>query len=171
MSIAEHEDSSLENLDVISRRMLKAWMAREPQREIPWTPLRRPLREAKVALISSAGLALKKDPPFDQEGERRNPWWGDPSYRVIPRGTTAADVGVYHLHVDPAPIEHDLDCALPLTRLDELVAGGEVGAAAESHYSFMGYLLNPAEFIAKSVPAMIERLRAEEVDAVLLVPV
>jgi hypothetical protein len=53
--------------------------------EIPWTPLSKPLADSTVALLSSVGLALKTDRPFDQEGERRNPWWGDPSYRILPR--------------------------------------------------------------------------------------
>lgn len=72
-------------LDPATRRIMEAWIAREPAREIPWCPLPRPLPEATVALVSSAAVALATDQPFDQDGERRNPWWGDPSFRVIPR--------------------------------------------------------------------------------------
>lgn len=44
-----------------------------------------PLREAKVALLTSAGLYLKdRQPPFDLDRERREPWWGDPTDRIIP---------------------------------------------------------------------------------------
>jgi hypothetical protein len=43
-------------------------------------------------LLSSAGIALKDDQPFDQEGERQNPWWGDPTYRVLPKTATEKDV-------------------------------------------------------------------------------
>jgi D-proline reductase (dithiol) PrdB len=162
---------SLQFLDGASKRVVKSWIEREERKPIPWTPLRKPLRESRVALISSAGVALKTDHPFDQEGERRNPWWSDPSYRVIPRGTRTEDIRLYHLHIEPSYGESDLDCVMPLTRIEELERAGEIGDVAPSHYSFMGYLLRPAEFLLTSVPAIIERLKAEAVDAVLLVPV
>jgi len=47
-------------------------------RPIPWTPLRRALEQCTIALLSTAGVALRGDKPFDQERERKNPWWGDP---------------------------------------------------------------------------------------------
>jgi D-proline reductase (dithiol) PrdB len=123
-----------------------------------------------VALISTGGIALKTDRPFDQEGERKNPWWGDPSYRIIPQTARTEDIRVYHMHIDPALGERDLNCLLPVERLEELVAAGKVGRAAPSHYSFMGYILDPRELLAKSIPAIIEHLREDAVDVVVLVP-
>ncbi len=158
-------------LDFLSRKVMKGWMKNEvPPRDIPWTPLSKPLPRCKVALVGSAGVALKNDRPFDQEGERRSPWWGDPSYRLIPRGTRTGDVALYHLHIDTSFGESDLNCVLPLDRLEELAVSGEVAAVARTHYSFMGYLLKPEEFLKTSVPGMIERMRSEEVDVALLVP-
>ncbi|MCI0890802.1 MAG: hypothetical protein J4O04_08345, partial [Chloroflexi bacterium] len=53
--------------------------------EIPWTPMTKPIAEARFALVTSAGLYVKdQQEPFDLEGERKNPLWGDPTYRVIP---------------------------------------------------------------------------------------
>ena len=72
---------------------------------------------------------------------------------------------------DFASCEQDLDCVLPLERAGELGAKGFLGDVAATHYSFMGYLLRPETFLETSVPAMIEGLKAEEVDVVLLVPV
>ena len=44
--------------DLPTRKRMEALIAREPRpAEIPWTPLRRPLRECRVALISTAGIA------------------------------------------------------------------------------------------------------------------
>jgi hypothetical protein len=57
----------------ITKRMIKSWISMERPREIPWTPLTKPLSECTVSLISSAGIALKTDRPFDQEGKWRNP--------------------------------------------------------------------------------------------------
>lgn len=154
----------------LTKRVVKSWIKMESPREIPWTPLSKPLSDSTVALISSGGIALKTDRPFDQEGERRNPWWGDPSYRVIPRTTRTEDIRVYHQHIDPSFAEQDVNCLLPIDRLEELVEAGEVGRAAPSHYSFMGYILNPQELLEESVPGIIRSLQGEEVDVVVLVP-
>lgn len=157
-------------LSGITKRLVKSWIKLETSREIPWTPLAKPLSDCTVALISSGGLALKTDRPFDQEGERQNPWWGDPSYRVIPRTATEEDVNIYHLHVDPAFVTQDLNCLLPLQRLAEMEAAGEIGRAAPSHYSFMGYTVQPEALLQESTPAIIGHLQNEEVDVVVLIP-
>lgn len=154
----------------VSKSMIKSWIKLESPREIPWAPLSKPLSDCTVALISTGGIALKSDKPFDQEGERRNPWWGDPSYRIIPHGTNTSDIRVYHMHIDTRHGEQDLNCLLPLDRLDELVEIGKVGSAAPSHYSFMGYILDPRELLEKSIPAMIEHLRGDAVDVAVFIP-
>jgi len=154
----------------ITARTIKTWAGLESPDGIPWTPLKKPLSECRVALISSGGIALKSDTPFDQEGERTNPWWGDPTYRVIPRGTKAGNIKVYHLHIDPHLAESDLNCLLPLDRLDELAADGVIGDAAGSHYAFMGYNLQPRILLEESVPAIVRDLREGAVDVVVLVP-
>lgn len=157
-------------LDFASRQVMKAWAARQQPGEIPFTTLSKPLSDCTVALISTAGVARNDDRPFDQEGERRNPWWGDPSFRVIPLGTTEKDVRLYHMHIDPRFGEADLDVVLPMRRLTELADQGVVGCPAPTHYSMMGFILDATELLEKSVPAVAERLRAEHVDAVALVP-
>jgi D-proline reductase (dithiol) PrdB len=154
----------------LTKRLVKSWIKLESPCEIPWTPLSKPLSDCTVALISSGGIALKTDRPFDQEGERQNPWWGDPSYRLIPRGTRTEDIRVYHQHIDPSFAEQDLNCLLPIHRLEDMARAGVVGRAAQSHYSFMGYILEPQELLEKSVPEIISCLHEEEVDVVLLVP-
>lgn len=154
----------------ITRRMIKNWIKMEAPRPIPWTPLTKPLSECTVALLSSAGVALKSDTPFDQEGERQNPWWGDPSYRVLPKDATEEQVRLYHLHIDPAYAEQDLDCLFPLQRLQELEDQGRVGRTSPRHYSIMGYILDPEELLTKTVPALIRDLKEDFADVVVLVP-
>jgi hypothetical protein len=65
-------------LDFAARQVVKAWAARQRPGMIPFTPLTKALGECTVALVSTAGVARTDDLPFDQEHERRNPWWGDP---------------------------------------------------------------------------------------------
>ena len=159
-------------LDPATRRVMRAWIDREPRPgDVPWTPLKGALSGARVALVSTGGIARLDDPPFDQDGERENPWWGDPTHRVIPRGTGADEVRICHLHIDPRPAREDLDSMLPLRRLDELVDAGEVGSSASRHLSMMGYILEPRVLVEETAPAMAAALAADQVDLALLVPV
>jgi D-proline reductase (dithiol) PrdB len=157
-------------LDFASRQVMKAWAAREQPGVIPFTPLTKPLADCTVALVSTAGVARNDDRPFDQEGERRNPWWGDPSFREIPLSTTAQDVRLYHMHIDPRFGEADLDVVLPMRRLAELAEQGVVGRPAERHYSSMGFILDPSVLVGQTAPALVDRMRADAVDAAALVP-
>jgi D-proline reductase (dithiol) PrdB len=154
----------------ITRRMIKTWIGMEVPRPIPWTPLSRPLSQCTVAMLSSAGIALKTDRPFDQEGERQNPWWGDPSYRILPKTATEAEVRLYHMHIDPSYAAQDLNCLFPLQRLQAMENGGRIGRMGPRHYSMMGYLLNPEALLRETVPAIIRDLREDLADVVVLVP-
>lgn len=157
-------------LDFASKQIMKAWAAREKPDSIPFTPLSKPLRECTVALLTSAGVARNDDRPFDQDGERRNPWWGDPTFRTIPLGTSEKDIRLYHLHIDPRFGEEDLDVVLPMRRLTELAGEAFVGRAAPTHYSMMGYILDARELLETTAPAIADRMHAERVDAAALVP-
>ncbi len=161
---------SYKYLDFLTRQAMKNWVAMEKPREIPWTPLAKPLAECTVALLSSAALALKTDWPFDQEGERQNPWWGDPSYRTLPRTATTDEVEIYHLHINGSFARQDLNCLLPLQRLLELEESGVIGQAAPRHYSIMGYILQPQVLLEETTPQIIRHLREDGVDIVVLVP-
>jgi len=154
----------------ITKRMIKNWIGMEKPRRIPWTPLAKPLSGCTVALLSSAGIALKDDKPFDQESERQNPWWGDPTYRILPKTATEKDVRLYHLHIDPSYAEQDLNCLFPLQRLQEMKNSGRVGRMSERHYSIMGYILKPERLLRETVPALIRNLKEDKADVVVLVP-
>ena len=174
MTLSKQESKQVDSylfLDRLTKKLVQNWIRLESPREIPWTPLSGPLAESTIALISSAGLALKTDQPFDQEGERRNPWWGDPSYRILPRTANARDMQLYHLHVHPRLVEKDLNTFLPLQRLLEFENRGEIGRSADNHYSFMGYILEPKTLLEVSVPAMIQQMKHDGVNAVILIPV
>jgi hypothetical protein len=162
---------SFRYLSQASTAIVKMLIANAPREPVPWTPLSRPLSEARIALVSTAALSMRIDRPFDTEGDRANPWWGDPSYRVIPRTATERDVVASHLHIETAYLEQDLDVALPLRRLAELEGEGIIGRAAPSHYAVQGYLLDPTEFLATSVPAIAKRMKRDEVDAAVFLPV
>jgi hypothetical protein len=157
-------------LDFYTKQMVKKWIKLDTPGEIPWTPLAKPVSQCTVALVSTGALAMNEDVPFDQEMEINNPWISDPTHRVIPASARTGDVTLYHLHVAPQFVEEDLNVLLPLERLEELAQAGEIGRLAPSHYSYVGYVLDPTELIKVTTPKIIRNLRDEAVDVVLLVP-
>jgi len=130
-------------LDGITGRMMKHWATLGAPRQIPWSPLVKPMSQCTVSIVSSAAVALKTDQPFDQDIERRDPWSSDPSYRVLARGTATGDIRVYHLHINTSFAQQDLNCVMPLERLRQLEAQGEIGHSAPSHSSYMGVPFGP----------------------------
>jgi D-proline reductase (dithiol) PrdB len=159
-------------LDFATRQIIRAWVEREARekRPIPWAPMAKPLAQCTVALVATAGVARNDDRPFDEEGERRNPWWGDPTHRAIPLGTTEREVKLHHLHIDRRFGEEDLDVVLPMRRLAELAGEGVVGRPADTHYSIMGYQLRPEVLEGETAPALAREMKAGGVDAAALVP-
>ena len=138
--------------------------------QIPWTPLEKPLNASTVALVTSAGISLKSDPPFDMEKEKLDPDYGDPTFRVLPKATTANDINVNHLHINTSFILEDLDVMLPLARMAELEAEGIVGSLAPSAYSFYGFQWGSTDFLDKAIAPMAQQMKTEGVDAVVLTP-
>lgn len=153
-------------------KIMRQAIPQDPQYDfIPWTPLQKPLRECRVALLTTAGISLKTDVPFDMERERRDPFWGDPSFRKLPSWATAKDVEVNHIHIKADHIYQDLNVALPLQRFQELVQLGEIGALVPTHYSIMGYNTDPTELVCTSAPQIAASMKAEGVDVAFLVPI
>jgi len=155
------------------QKVLSARIPDVPRHDpIPWTPVTRPLSESKLALLSTAGLSMRGDVPFDMDFERRNPTKGDPSWRALRSDASSESIVANHLHIDTGYIGRDLNVALPLDRARELVAEGTLGALAETHYSTMGYQGNDATSqVEQSAPEIAARMKREEVDLALLAPV
>ena len=154
-------------------KVLSARIPDQPNHaEIPWAEVRKPLAESRLALLSTAGLSMRGDAPFDMEMERKRPTQGDPSWRTLRSDATSASVEANHLHIDTGYIARDLNVALPLDRTRELVAEGVVGALADSHYSTMGYQGSDTSTLEnESAPQIAAAMRSEEVDLALLAPV
>ena len=135
--------------------------------DTPWSPLRKPLDQAKLALVTSAGIHLREDKPFIGD-----PHGGDTSYRIIPSTVKASDILQSHVSIgfDHTAIMRDLNVTFPADRLRELVDKGIVGSLAHNYYSFMGAIRNPKPLIEQSGPDVAHRLKGEGVDLVFLTP-
>jgi D-proline reductase (dithiol) PrdB len=137
---------------------------------IPWTPMAKPLSQTTIALVTSAGISLKSDPPFDMEGEKREPLWGDRSYRTIPRRTTEKDIEVNHLHIKTNYIKKDINVILPLSRMAEFEEERIIGRLAPTSYSFYGFQWQNNDFLKGAIEPISERMKLEGVEAVLMTP-
>ena len=122
-----------------------------------------PLRQRRVAIVSTAGLHRRDDRPFTFEP-------GD-TYRIIPADISANDLVMSHVstNFDRSGFQQDWNVVFPLDRLKELAARGLIGSVAAFHYSFMG-AGDPKEFetSARKLAALLEK---DGVNALLLVPV
>jgi len=154
---------------------LGAWIGKDIPEEpfgghIPWTPLQKPISKTTFALMTSAGISLKTDPPFDIEREKREPTWGDPTSRRIPATAGPTDIDVNHLHINTDYIKQDINVILPLKRFREFEEEGLIGRLAATSYSYYGFQLDPKELLAQTMPGVISSMQAEGVEAVLLTP-
>lgn len=158
---------SLDEFSTATRLFLKAyrWRRIDP---VPWTPLRVPLAQARVALVSSAGFTAPGQPPFD--GSRLG---GDPSFRAIGPDADLASLENQHRSesFDHGPMLRDPNVAFPLDRLRELAARKRIGALAPRHLSFMGSITAPGRLAGQTAPEAAQWLVDDAVDAALLVPV
>jgi len=145
-----------------------------PDLPIPWTQLSKPISQSKFGLITSAGFyQLDQDSPFDIEREKKDPAWGDPSFRVIPSTISQENLGISHLHVNTIWAKKDLNVLLPIHRFKELALKGVVGSLAQDAYSFMGYQGYPSDTTSwKNIYArkVAKRFEEQGVDCILLVP-
>lgn len=136
--------------------------------EIPWTPVKKKARECAVMLVSSGGFYHKDDAAFDLDHERREPLWGDPSFREIPRGIAQDEIRAAHLHYENSHAMKDFNCMFPAGVLEELLSDGTIGGISEVHLSFMGYQPRLGTFIRETLPRMVARISAMGPDLVLL---
>ncbi|HEX2832426.1 MAG TPA: glycine/sarcosine/betaine reductase selenoprotein B family protein [Thermoanaerobaculia bacterium] len=159
--------AELADLPLSTRLFLKTypWRRIDP---VPWAEPRKSLAASNVALVSTAGLVLPTQPRFDDDIKG-----GDWSYREIPDDADVSTLIESHRSksFDHSGLRTDANLGLPLDRLHELVRDGLIGSANRRHFSLMGSITAPGRLIAQSAPAVADALAADEVDAVLLIPI
>ena len=154
---------------------LRAWVSKDiPDQpfggDIPWTPLKKSIKETTFTLVTTAGISMKTDPPFAMEREKIEPEWGDPSYREISRTATENKIEVNHLHINTEYIKKDINVMLPLTRFQEFEEEDIIGKLAATCYSYYGFQFDPTALLEEAMPKMAARMREENIEAVFLTP-
>lgn len=131
----------------------------------PYHSLRVPISEARVAFVTTAGVHLADQPPFDTGRDA-----GDPSWRAIPVETPLADLRLSHGGYDTRRASADKNVVLPLEHLRDIRDECRVGSLSPDVYSFMGYVAESERLLQEEAPAVARRLLADGVDLVLLAP-
>ena len=141
------------------------WRRIEP---VPWTALKKPLVQCRMALVSSAGFVLPHQPRFDAKIKG-----GDPSFREIPSDTPVQSLIETHRSksFDHEGMRQDPNLAFPLDRVRELEGRQRLGSVNRRHLSFMGSITAPGRFVRDTVPQAASWLTEDGVDVALLVPV
>jgi len=128
----------------------------------PFVRPKKPLRESKLALVTTGGVHLPQQSRFDIDDPA-----GDCSYREIP--TDAQELTWTHAYHRPDE-GSDLDAVFPLWTLRVLVSMGEVGSLNPRHFSFMGAIHETVPLWDKTAPEVADKLLEDGADAVLLTP-
>jgi D-proline reductase (dithiol) PrdB len=149
----------------------RIFMSAYPYRRVEWRPgarLRKPLCDARIAMVTTAAFFRPEQDPFDTSIRG-----GDYSYRIIPLDTDLNTLRIAHSSdaFDIRGIETDKNLALPLDRLKALAESGVIGPVAPRHFSFMGSIPAPGRLIARTAPEVARLLLEDAVDGVLLTPV
>lgn len=143
----------------------------------PWTEFNMELFEARVALVTTAGVHAQDQKPFSISPEEVTPELsqfnfrekGDASLRLIPSSLDVSELYIAHPYLDVSGVEEDINVVFPLERLRELEEENFIGEAAPQHISFMGYVPNP-EDLEPSAKEAVGQLKKDEVDLVVLTP-
>jgi hypothetical protein len=137
-------------------------------RDVPFTPLRKPLAECHVAILTTGAL-------YDPAAGDQGPW--------APYNAGAKFTRVYSAPVDPSPdvrISHvgydrkhtsaeDVNTYLPLARLQAAASRGRVGEL-NSRLFGVPTLRSQRLTTERDAPDVLEFLRADAVDAAVIVP-
>jgi D-proline reductase (dithiol) PrdB len=127
----------------------------------PWTPLQRPLSEARLALVTTAGLHVRGDHPFTG---------GDQTFRTIPAAASAGEIIQSHASIgfDRSGLQQDLNTVFPVDRMRELTEQREIGSLGPRFFSFMGAQRAYDRLLNDTGPAVAQLLHEDGVDVVFL---
>jgi D-proline reductase (dithiol) PrdB len=121
-----------------------------------------PLNEARVAIVTTAGL--RPDGGLWKEGQ---------GFVVLPAAERSLSLAHASSNFDRSGILSDLNVVYPADRLEELAARGVIGSVASQHLSFMGaqpdHVLETLRL--DTGPAAAKLLVDDGVNVVFLTPV
>lgn len=132
---------------------------------VPLSRLRKPVNEARLTFVSTAGVQPRGTLPFDTVHPV-----GDYTFRRVPSHLAPSDLEIHQLKYPTAGAARDLNVIFPIERLQELAREGIIGELAENFFSFIGYNMNPERLEQTLAEEIAEAVVADGADAALLSP-
>jgi D-proline reductase (dithiol) PrdB len=133
----------------------------------PWTPLKKRITDCRVALVTTGGVHMADQQPFDMRDS-----CGDPTYRKIRSDVSCDDLTITHDYYDHTDADQDVNIVLPIEILRLLERFNEIGSIGRHHFSFMGHIARHQldvlhrETAPKAAAAMV----ADDIDLAILTP-
>lgn len=134
---------------------------------VPWASLSKPLNQCRLGLVTTAGVHLKNDKPFNMEDRQ-----GDATYRTMPSTSTQQDLMITHDYYDHTHADEDINIVFPVDRLRELVQEGVIGELAPTFFSFMGHIEEPhlTQLKQQTAPEVADWMVRDQVDVAIFTP-
>jgi len=133
----------------------------------PWTPFDGDTSTSRLALVTTGGVHLKSQKPFNMKDPS-----GDPTFREIPADTRPADLTITHNYYNHADADKDINIIFPIERVQELKQSNEIGDVNYRHFSFMGHIMHHRikTLMKETAPRVAAALKSDNVDIVILTP-
>lgn len=134
--------------------------------DVPFTPLKKPLSECRVTLVSTSEISVR--------GVRRDD--GDNQSNVggtyvIPSDTPVDQLySPSHSYDRAATTLDDVDAFYPTTRLHEAVAAGRIGGLTK-HFHGVFNAYSKRRTLERDAPEVLRRCQEDGADVAILVPV
>ena len=145
----------------------------------PFTPVTTAVENAAVGLLTTSGHFVAGDDPqpFGEQTMNQDDamkrigelMTSAPILSDIPSDTPTRALRVRHGGYDIRSAVRDPNVTLPIDRLREAHEDGRVGSLASTFYSFPGATSHGK--LRGELPGWMERIHAEDIDVMLLVPV
>ena len=134
----------------------------------PFARLGKPVKEARFGLVTTGGYSIegvqepfKPMPNFDGS---------TPAIHSIPLDVDREKLRIDHPGYPHRFAEEDINVNLPLDRLRELEAAGEIGSLCSDTQVLMGLAPDVAPLLRETIPALVDRFQSDSVETALLVP-
>ncbi len=133
------------------------------RRCVPYTPLFKSLDKMNFSIVTTAGVRLNTQEPYNDEGDER--------FYVIPGDVKKDDLTINYAspaNYDFSDSLKDVNIVFPIDRLRELAEAGVIGGVAKKHIGLMGYTMRLKKIYEETVPAIAKELERSNTDGVIL---
>ncbi len=132
---------------------------------VPLARLQKPLSEARLTFVSTAGVQPKGTLPFDTVHPI-----GDYSFRPVPSHLKPSDLEIHQLKYPTAGATRDLNVIFPIERLQELANENVIGKLSDNFFSFIGYNMDAERLERTLAEEIADAVVADGADVALMSP-